>query len=322
MPSGIARACIKSPHKTQKELAIKRLQRDPGTALNDLNGKFSPSIIVHGGAGPVKDNSLPARLDGCQEAALAGWKILRAGGSALDAAEAAVVVLEDNPLFNAGTGSTLNSLGRVECDAAVMEGHTLRSGAVAAVSGIKNPIRLARRVMEDGRHVLLAGDGANRFARSVGIAECAPDDLVVESEKRYWESKHGTVGCVAFDSGGKLAVATSTGGMFNKLPGRVGDSPLIGCGAYADEFGAASGTGHGEAFIRLLLAKRAVGYLEAGASAPAAAKNTIALLEDRLKSTGGIILIDASGSVGYARNTTHMPVCYLSGDDSSPKTTS
>ncbi|MBM4262684.1 MAG: peptidase T [Deltaproteobacteria bacterium] len=276
--------------------------------------KHLPSIIVHGGAGPIKDDSLPARLAGCREAVLAGQKILNAGGSALDAVEAAVVILEDNPLFNAGTGSTLNSLGCVECDAALMEGDTLRVGAVAAVCGIKNPVRLARRVMEDGRHVLLAGDGANLFARSIGFAECSPDALIVESEKRHWESKHGTVGCVACDRGGKLAAATSTGGVFKKLPGRVGDSPLIGCGTYADEFGAASGTGHGEAFIRLLLAKRAVGHLEDGLDAPTAAQKVIALLGAKLSASGGIILIDRNGNIGFDRNTTHMPVCSVIGD--------
>jgi beta-aspartyl-peptidase (threonine type) len=158
-----------------------------------------PAIIVHGGAGPIKDDSLPARLDGCRAAALAGWKILENGGSALDAVETAVVVLEDNPLFNAGTGSTLNSLGDVETDAAIMAGDTLRAGAVAAVSGIKNPIRLARRVMEDGRHVMLAGEGARRFARQIGFPECPPQSLIVERERKRWESKHGTVGCVAID---------------------------------------------------------------------------------------------------------------------------
>ena len=119
-----------------------------------------PAIIVHGGAGPIRDESLQARLDGCKEATRAGWLILEGGGSALDAAEAAVRVLEDNPLFNAGTGSTLNKLGEVETDAAIVEGISLRAGAVAAISGIKNPIALARRVLEDGRHVMLAGDGA------------------------------------------------------------------------------------------------------------------------------------------------------------------
>src|SRR5207244_11193789 len=140
----------------------------------------APAIIVHGGAGPIKDDSLPRRLEGCKAAALAGWHVLQQGGAALDAVEAAVVVLEDNSLFNAGTGSTLNSLGKVELDAAIMEGNSLRAGAVAAVQGIKNPIKVARRVMEDGRHVLLAGEGAVLFARQIGFAECTPESLIVE----------------------------------------------------------------------------------------------------------------------------------------------
>jgi len=273
---------------------------------------FTPAIIVHGGAGPIKDESLPARLEGCKAAALAGWKILEEGGASLDAAEAAVVVLEDDPLFNSGTGSTLNSLGKVEMDAAIMDGASLRAGAVAAVSGIKNPIKLARRVMEDGRHVLLAGEGALMFARQVGFPECPSESLIVDRERKRWDSKHGTVGCVAFDSTGKLAVATSTGGIFNKLPGRVGDSPLIGCGTYGDDYGAASCTGHGEAIIRILLARSAVAYLQQGSEAQAAANMTMIDLEDdRIRSTGGIILIDRWGQIGYARNTTHMPVCMI-----------
>ena len=273
---------------------------------------FTPAIIVHGGAGPIKDESLPARREGCKAAALAGWKILEEGGASLDAAEAAVVVLEDDPLFNSGTGSTLNSLGKVEMDAAIMDGASLRAGAVAAVSGIKNPIKLARRVMEDGRHVLLAGEGALMFARQVGFPECPPESLIVDRERKRWDSKHGTVGCVAFDSTGKLAVATSTGGIFNKLPGRVGDSPLIGCGTYGDDYGAASCTGHGEAIIRILLARSAVAYLQQGSEAQAAANMAMIDLEDdRIRSTGGIILIDRWGQIGYARNTTHMPVCMI-----------
>ena len=279
---------------------------------------YSPSIIVHGGAGPIKDDSLAARLEGCKAAALAGWAILQQGGAALDAVEAAVVGLEDNPLFNAGTGSTLNSLGKIEMDAAIMEGHSLRAGAVAAVSGVKNPIKLARRILADGRHILLAGEGALLFARQIGFPECAPESLIVESEKKRWQSKHGTVGAVAFDSAGRLAVATSTGGIFNKLPGRVGDSPLIGCGTYADDYGAASCTGQGEAIMRLVLTKSAVDFLHEvdNGEAQTAARMAIAHLEERLQSTGGIILIDRSGKIGYARNMSHMPVCWvLSGDE-------
>jgi beta-aspartyl-peptidase (threonine type) len=276
--------------------------------------QFSPSLIVHGGAGPIKDDSVTARLAGCEAAARAGWRILAQGGAALDAVEAAVVVLEDNPLFNAGTGSTLNSLGKVETDAAIMASDGLRAGSVAAVSGIKNPIRLARRVLEDGRHVMLAAEGALLFARAMGFSECAPESLVVEREKQRWESKHGTVGCVAYDGSGKLAVATSTGGIFNKLPGRVGDSPLIGCGTYADAHGAASCTGYGEAIIRLVLAKTAVGFLTQGSAAQTAAGLAVEILAEKLQSTGGIILVDRHGNIGYARNTTHMPVCIISGN--------
>jgi beta-aspartyl-peptidase (threonine type) len=276
---------------------------------------FSPAIIVHGGAGPIKDDSLPARLDGCKVAAEAGWRILQQGGAAVDAAEAAVVTLEDDPLFNAGTGSTFNSLGKIEMDAAIMEGRSLRAGAVAAVSGIKNPIQLARRVMDDGRHVMLAAEGALLFARQMGFSECPMESLVVERERKRWESKHGTVGCVAFDSRGHLATATSTGGIFNKLPGRVGDSPLIGCGTYADDYGGASCTGDGEAIIRVLLARSAVSYLQEGSeSLKAAELAMIDLDDDRIRGSGGIILIDRFGNVGYARNTTHMPVCWITGD--------
>ena len=268
-----------------------------------------PAIIVHGGAGRILDEELPQRLEGCKDAALAGWKILKQGGSALDAAEAAVVALEDNPLFNAGTGSTLNSLGKVEMDAAIMEGSTLSAGAVAAVQRIKNPIKLARRVMEDGRHVLLACEGAQSFARQIGFPECAPELLIVETERKRWEEKHGTVGCVTLDGAGRIAVATSTGGIFKKLPGRVGDSPLLGCGTYADEVGGVSCTGHGEAIMRIVMAKSTLELLKGGADPRAAANQAIVLLTKKTGSTGGLIVIDRQGRIGHARNTLRMPVC-------------
>ena len=268
---------------------------------------------MHGGAGPIKDASLPARLAGCKDAAEAGWHLIQQGRSALDAVEAAVIALEDNPLFNAGTGSTLNSLGTVEMDAAIMEGATLRAGAVAAVTGIKNPIKLARRVMEDGQHVMLAGEGALLFARRIGFPECPVDSLIVDSEWQRWQSKHGTVGCVACDRAGHLAVATSTGGIFNKLPGRVGDSPLVGCGTYANDIGAVSCTGYGEAIIRVALAKTTVDFLKEGSEPPAAANQGLDLLAARTGSTAGLIIIDRDGKIGYARNTTHMPICAISG---------
>ena len=273
-----------------------------------------PAIIVHGGAGRVRTEELPQRLEGCKEAALAGWRILEQGGTALDAAEAAVVVLEDNPLFNAGTGSTLNSLGQVEMDAAIMDGETLSVGAVAAVQRIKNPIKLARRVMEDGRHVLLAGENARLFARQIGFAECSADALVVEAERRRWEEKHGTVGCVALDNARKIAVGTSTGGIFNKLPGRVGDSPLPGCGTYADQYGGISCTGQGEAIIRTVMAKSAGEFLKHGADPRSAANQALDLLSKKTSGTAGLIIIDRQGRIGYARNTPCMPVCFITND--------
>jgi beta-aspartyl-peptidase (threonine type) len=271
----------------------------------------APALIVHGGAGAIKDDSLTARLDGCRAAALAGWQILQQGGSSLDAVEAAVIVLEDNPLFNAGTGSTLNSLGKVEMDAAIMEGNSLRAGGVAAVQGVKNPIKLARRILEDGRHLLLAGVGALLFARQAGIPEVPPDSLVVEAARKRWEEKHGTVGCVALDVNGKIAVATSTGGIFNKLPGRVGDSPLPGCGTYANEQGGVSCTGDGEAIIRVVLAKTALEYLANGVEPQAAAGKAVDLLAEKTGSNGGLIIIDRQAKIGYARNTSHMPICSI-----------
>jgi len=273
--------------------------------------KFTPAIIVHGGAGPIKDDSLPERLQGCKDAALAGWKILDQGGSSLDAVEAAVMALEDNSLFNAGTGSTLNSLGQIEMDAAIMEGESLRAGAVAAVSGIKNPIKLARQIMEDGRHVMLAGNGALMFARQIGFAEISSESLISERERNRWQNAHGTVGCVAFDREGKLAVATSTGGIFNKLPGRVGDSPLLGCGTYANKHGAVSCTGHGEAIMRILMARAALEYLQNGIEPFEAARRAVDDLEQLTGSSGGLILIDPCGRLAYARNTTHMPICSI-----------
>lgn len=275
-----------------------------------------PALIVHGGAGQIRDDSLPERLDGCKAAALAAWDILAQNGSALDAAEAAVMVLEDNPLFNAGTGSTLNQIGNVEMDAAIMDGYLLRVGAVAAVQRIKNPIKLARRVMEDGRHVILGSEGALMFAREIGFPECSPESLIVEHERKRWAEKYGTVGCVVLDANGKIAVATSTGGIFNKLPGRIGDSPLPGCGTYADDRGGVSCTGFGEAIIRVVLGKTAIDFLAEGIDPNAAARKSLELLEAKTGAQAGLIMIDCHGRIGYARNTTHMPVCFIRDDQS------
>ena len=224
-----------------------------------------------------------------------------------------MIALEDNPLFNAGTGSTLNLLGQVEMDAAIMEGKTLSAGAVAAVKGIKNPIKLARKIMEDGRHVLLAGEGALSFARRSGVPECPPESLIVEEKRRRWEKKHGTVGCVALDGTGRIVAGNSTGGIFGKFPGRVGDAPLLGCGTYADEVGGVSCTGDGEAIIRIVMGKTALDLVRAGSHPMEAAKKAVALLEEKTGNQAGLIIIDRHGRVGYARSTSHMPICVITG---------
>jgi L-asparaginase / beta-aspartyl-peptidase len=298
------------------------------------------AIVVHGGAGTVTPERAEIVQEGCKEAALVGWRILQAGGSALDAVEAAVRALEDNPQYNAGTGACLTSDGNIELDAGIMEGHTLQVGAVACVELIKNPISLARKVLESP-HVLLVGKGAQQFALESGIPLCELEDLVTERQYHIWlenrsqvssttqadeepryhrrevasiearEHKHGTVGAVAIDASGRLAAATSTGGIPNQYPGRVGDSPLVGCGFYADDTAAVSCTGNGEDFTRLLMAKRTTDFIARGETAREAAATAIALLSAKAKGTGGLIVVDRKGNVGFAWNSRHMKYAYI-----------
>jgi beta-aspartyl-peptidase (threonine type) len=276
------------------------------------------ALIVHGGAGQVRDGLLEERLNGCREAALAGWRVLEAGGPVLDAVQVAVEALEDNPLFNAGRGSVLNAAGQVQMDASLMDGASLRAGAVGAVQRIRNPVRLARQVLEDGRHVLMVGEGAQRFAAQQGIAECDEEDLIVPHQRERWQKEHGTVGCAAVDQAGCCAAATSTGGRFGMLPGRVGDSPLIGCGTYATEHGAVSCTGIGEAIIRVGLARTAIELLKVGHAPTDAARLALAEFERLTGSEAGLIVVDRKGRTGYAHTTPHMPVWILAGPLTSP----
>ena len=307
---------------------------------------MSLAIIVHGGAGTITSDRAEEVQVGCSEAALVGWRILEAGGSALDAVEAAVRVLEDNPNYNAGTGACLTSDGKIELDAGIMEGLKLHAGAIACVEFIKNPISLARKVMES-QHVLLVGKGAQEFALEQGISQCSLDDLLTERQYKRWqenqhtkaasaeepryhrrevstrvarEEKHGTVGAVAIDTSGMLAAATSTGGIPNQYPGRVGDSPLVGCGFYADENAAVSCTGDGEDFVRLLIAKRAADFVAGGASARDAAEAAIAVLGAKAEGTGGLIVVDRLGNVGFSWNSQNMAYAFMTKSLSEPVT--
>ena len=279
-----------------------------------------PAIIVHGGAG-ADSSQAPEFRQGVRAAVLAGWRVLAEGGTALDAVESAVRALEDDPRFNAGRGSVLNRDGTIEMDASIMEGDRLQCGAVAALVGVANPVTVARRVLESRRHVLLVGDGALAFSRSVGIPECDPASLVTDRQrKRHVELARkpippggGTVGAVALDRNGTTAAATSTGGTPGKLPGRVGDSALIGCGTYADSsLGGVSCTGDGEAIIRVVLGHRALRYLKDADDPDYAAKVAVDLLVEEGSGQGGLILIDWRGRPGYATSTRLMPVAIMS----------
>jgi L-asparaginase / beta-aspartyl-peptidase len=263
-----------------------------------------------------------------------GWSILKNGGSALDAVEAAIRSLEDDPAFDAGHGAWLNSAGEVELDAIIMDGATLNNGAVAAVQHVRNPISVARLVMERTTHSLLTGFGAEHFAQAQGIPVCDESELLTGQELERWkvikaqkdfkvevafgaapDLPHGTVGAVAIDVNGHLAAGTSTGGTPNKLQGRVGDSPLIGCGCYADDISAgASATGWGESIMKVVLCKAVCDFVAQGDSAQAAAEKAIGVLADRAQGLGGVIVIDRAGKIGLAFNTPRMAHAWIEDD--------
>lgn len=287
---------------------------------------MQPSIIVHGGAGQIDPELHEAHLQGTWQAAAAGWQVLNAGGSALDAVEAAIVSMEDDEAFDAGRGSYLNADGQVELDAGFMDGAELRVGAVAGVQFIRNPIRLARAVMEKSQHVLLIAQGAQRFAHKMGFPICDLTDLAVPREFERWQKQlydrtystqshptrpGDTVGCVALDQAGRLAAGTSTGGTANKLPGRVGDVPMVGCGFYADnELGGASSTGWGEAIAKVILARLALHHLQELGDPQDAARAAIQVLADKAKGTGGVILLSPDGRPGWHHNTPYMSCAF------------
>ena len=295
-----------------------------------------PAIVVHGGAGTVEAERVPAALAGCRAAASVGLAVLARGGTALDAVQTAVRALEDDPNYNAGVGAALTRDGTVELDAAIMDGGGLRIGAVGAVPNLRQPIDLARAVLDDGEHVLLVGDAAWGFGRERGFAPVDPSVMITPRSRARLEEERrqrgfqggpdelrsaggeaqrspvgrsaGTVGACAIDAQGHVAAATSTGGITFKRRGRVGDTPLAGCGTYADDrAGAASGTGTGELLIRVTLTRVVVDHIRAGRSAQEAAGLGIAELVERVAGDAGVICVDRAGRIGVARSSEMLP---------------
>jgi L-asparaginase / beta-aspartyl-peptidase len=283
-----------------------------------------PVLIVHGGAWAIPDDMAQAHLGGVRNALAKGWHVLDHGGTALDAVEEAVVAMEDDDTFDAGRGSFLNGDGKVQLDALIMDGATLRAGGVGCVERIANPVRAARKILSESPHVYFVAEGAERFAAEHGIPLCDNQDLVVPREVERWREfrarpegadkdlfspaiSHDTVGAVALDQQGNIASATSTGGTLNKAPGRLGDSSLIGCGCYADnKSAAASTTGWGEPIMKLVLAKWAADRVASGNLPEWVAAEAINYLESRLNGHGGMILLDTTGHFGIAHNTARM----------------
>jgi len=308
--------------------------------------KRTAAIIVHGGAWDIPDGLLEAHRSGCSEALNVGWEILRGGGSSEEAVEKTIIVLENDPVFDAGRGSHLNQQGEIELDASIMNGTTFRCGAVAAVKNIKNPISLARKIMDESEHILLVGNGAVRFALEHGIKKCKQDHLLVGRELERWKEfqkrtpRHGatreqfrrkprsdrgrsasdTVGVVALDRNGVICAGTSTGGTPNKYPGRVGDSPLIGCGTYADStIGGVSTTGWGEAMIKVVLAKTVIDLMDLNHGNPqVAADRGIEILKRKADGDGGVIVLTPKGKFGVAFNTPRMARAYMSEEMHAP----
>lgn len=293
-----------------------------------MNKKYS--IAIHGGAGTLIKDMMTPELETQYKAALqkalsAGYIVLDEGGSALDAVEISVKLLEDSPLFNAGKGSVFTAEGTHEMDASIMDGLTKSAGAVSLIKGIKNPISLARDVMEKSEHVFLAGEGAMQFARQLGYEEADASYFYDEFRHQQWleikdtdrfqldhskkkDSKFGTVGAVACDQDGNIAAATSTGGMTNKKWGRVGDSPMIGAGTYANNATCAvSCTGSGEFFIRGVVAYDVSCLMEfKGLSIEEAAEEVIQKRVLEIGGDGGLIAIDANGHIAMSFNTEGM----------------
>ena len=286
----------------------------------------------------MPDDMVDAHIRGINHALAAGWRVLERGGAALDAVEEAVVIMEDDETFDAGRGSFLNRDGKVQLDALIMDGATLRAGGVGCVERLRNPVRAARKILSESPHVYFVAEGAERFAAEHGIALCKNEDLVIPREVerlREYQAEaarrpssqagndlfapssddmtisHDTVGAIALDRSGNIAAATSTGGTLNKAPGRLGDSSLIGCGCYANnESAAVSTTGWGEPIMKLVLAKWTADRIQAGNLPEWSAQEAMNYLKQRLNGHGGIIVLNPQGHIGISHNTPRMAWAY------------
>lgn len=311
-----------------------------------MKGTQKPTIVVHGGAGTWQPERSKPGIEGVKRAAGTGFRVLKSGGCAVDSVMEAVAAMEDDGVFNAGYGSSLDLEKKVEMEASIMDGRTLQAGAVGLLRDIKNPVRLARVIMEKTDHVFVVGDGAEKLANLEHLERRNP---VTELRLRYYEQQKkallegkselpklvnmvkehpelftlGTVGAVAVDAEGNVAAATSTGGFPLKLPGRIGDSPLIGCGTYADNLtGACSTTGVGEIAIRLVMAKTVCNYMENGKTVQEAAENAIKLVNTRMPAeynAMGLIAIDVHGRIAAAHSSPNMCWAYITPEMKEPK---
>jgi beta-aspartyl-peptidase (threonine type) len=338
---------LRAQDRSAAESAKKGASEQTTRAAQPKSASFG--FVIHGGAGTILKSNMTPELEAAyreklKEALMVGYNILKNDGSSLDAVEAAIRVMEDSPLFNAGKGVVLTSEGTAEMDASIMDGKTLKAGAVAAIKHIKNPISLARLVMEKSPHVMMVGDGAEVFAKQQGI-ELVPQEYFITEKRRQelqrvkeeekkqqaapakgqtpekpakesGDNKHGTVGAVALDKFGNLAAGTSTGGMTNKKFGRIGDSPIIGAGTYANNLTCAvSATGYGEFFIRSVVAHDISALMEyKGMSLKDAANFVIMDKLGKLGGTGGVIAIDKDGHIAMPFNTTGMYRGYVGAD--------
>jgi len=304
-----------------------------------------PVIIVHGGAGLWRPERIRAGISGVKEAAKAGFEILRKDGTAIDAVETAVMCMEDNEVFNAGLGSAYSFDKRIEMEASIMDGKTLNAGATGLLTNLKNPVHLARIIMENTDHIFIVGNGAEKLAQLFGLERSDPS---TELQTKYWRelkeklkqgdvdylpklqklvTSHvqlfdlGTVGAVALDENKDTAAATSTGGFSLKFPGRIGDSPLIGCGTYADnEAGACSTTGIGEVAIKLVLAKSACDLMRLGRTAQEASEELIRVVNRRMQGMSmGLITVSPSGQIGAAHCSQHLCWAYVASNMKQPK---